>query len=189
MLSKIYICMWAHLKHKHCRSDIYTRWLQFFSWCNFNIRPCENCSIWTCCLSLNITFVSCFPPVDGPPERHRSWFRAAQRARGPDEYKNCITITVSVCACNHTHTNVFGEHAYYIWALFCFPVVLLSPSLATSHQALLTVMTLSYLSNSFCSHSYLKRCFVSYWKRFHRFPVTAEECVCFALFTLQALRV
>lgn len=99
---------------------IYIRWLQFFSLCNCNIRPCENCSIWTCFLSLNITFVSCFPPVDGPPENHRSWFRAAQRARGPDEYKNCITITVSVCACNHTHKRIWRACLLYL-GLVLFP--------------------------------------------------------------------
>lgn len=100
---------------------LYICWLQFFPWCNFNISQCENCTIWTFFLSLNITFVSCFPPpVDGPPERHRSWFRAAQRARGPDEYKNCITITVSVCACNHTHKRIWRACLRYL-GLVLFP--------------------------------------------------------------------
>lgn len=53
-------------------------------------------------LYLYTAFVSCFPPsVDGPLESHHGRFRVAQRAWGPDEYKNCITITVSACACTH----------------------------------------------------------------------------------------
>lgn len=152
---------------------IYIHWLQIFSLCNFNTRPCENCTIWTCFLSLNITFVSCFPPpVDGPPERHRSWFRAAQRAWGPDEYKNCITITVSVCACNHTHKRIWRACLLYL-GLVLFPCCSFESLLG--NITLLTVTTLSYLSDLLCFHSYLKRRFLSYWKSFHRFPVTVER--------------
>ena len=81
--------------------------------CRIHWLHCESWTIWTCFHSLNTAFASCFPPpVDGPPESHHGWFREAQRAQGPDEYKNCITISVSqsVCACvrSYPRTNGFS---------------------------------------------------------------------------------
>lgn len=98
--------------------------------------------MWTVYLFLNIALGSCFPPlVDGPPESHHSWFRVAQRAWGPDEYRNCITITVSVCAWSHTLT--FVCRSYILEYCFASPLFF---EFMLAHITLSTILTFLILT-------------------------------------------